>query len=587
MFSLSALRRAGDVFHAIDKTQGVIEFDLDGTVLRANQIFLDLMGYQAAEVIGKHHCVFMDPAQAEGQDYRHFWNDLRSGKAQSGSFMRLSKDGRQVWIQATYTPIKRAGRVVRIIKFATDVTDKVNWRADLESQINAIHRAMAVIEFTPQGEITDANSNFLKLMGYRLEELKGQHHRIFVREEEAKSSAYAEFWASLQRGKFQTAEYPRIAKSGRVVWIHATYNPILDGAGNVVKVIKFANDITAEVERKQEFELLSLVADETSNSIIISDPQGRVQYVNTGFTTLTGYSLEEMRGKKPGPILQGKATDSETIEAIRYHLRNKKPFYSEILNYNKAGEPYWISLAINPVFDERGQLSHFISIQANITSTKQRSLNAERRFDAIGVSNGVAEWNTDGRLVQANDYMLQHLGFNQEADLLQKNYNLQQLMGDKVFRQLLDGEQYVGNFVVPNSAGTRMQFKGTLCPITDAEGNISQIVSYGTDEHAQHEAALVTEREMGLVQDSSRKVADIIGTINSITEKTNLLALNAAIEAARAGDQGRGFAVVADEVRKLAQQSASSAAQINSLIKESNERIERLSDSLRNLRNNG
>ncbi|AQZ96433.1 PAS domain-containing protein [Halopseudomonas phragmitis] len=585
MFNLSAFRRASDTLQAIEATQGVIEFDLRGNIVRANDLFLQLMEYRLDEVRGKHHQLFVEPELAASSDYRHFWEALRAGKAQSGEFQRVSKSGRRVWIQATYTPIRRAGRVVRIIKFASDITAQVNQRADMESQMAAIDRAQAVIEFTPDGIIRYANRNFLQLMGYRLEEIRDQHHRMFVSDQEARSQAYADFWAQLRHGHFQTAEYPRLAKDGSTVWIHATYNPILDADGKVVKVIKFASDITAEIIRKQEFELLSLVANETSNSIIISDPQGRVQYVNSGFTTLTGFTLEELRGKKPGDFLQGPGTDMQTVTEIRQHLQNHSPFYSEILNYNKQRDPYWVSLAINPVFNEQRQLTHFISIQANITSSKQHAIEAEKRFSAIGVSNGVAEWSSDGRLIKANSYMLQHLAHSNEAELLACNHNLRNLISSEAFRSLLAGQQFVGEFAVPDVNGKPIQFKGTLCPITDAEGQVRQIVSYGTDEHAQHEAAKVTEHEMGLVQESSRKVADIVGSINSITEKTNLLALNAAIEAARAGEQGRGFAVVADEVRKLAQQSSASAAEIGVLIKESSERIERLGAALYNLRN--
>lgn len=586
MFSLLRNSRANDIVRAIEQTQGVIEFDLQGNILQANQVFLDLLGYGLAEVRGRHHSLFVAAAQGKSQDYRRFWEDLRAGKAQRGEFMRLAKDGKPVWIQATYTPIMRRGRVSRIIKFASDITEQVARRADIESQMKAIDRAQAVIEFSPDGTIRHANDNFLQLLGYRLDEVVGQHHRIFLTEDDARSRDYADFWQQLRQGEFQTAEYPRICKDGSTVWIHATYNPILDAEGRVIKVIKFASDITAEVARKQEFELLSLVANETSNAIIISDARGFVEYVNAGFTELTGYTLDDLAGKKPGELLQGPGTNPETIDEIRQHLTNRTPFYNEILNYTKQGNPYWISLAINPVFDDNRKLTHFISIQANITSSKLQALEAEKRFAAIGVSNGVAEWHADGRLIKANPYMVEHLGHRSEAELVARQHNLRNLITSQAYDTLMQGKQYVGEFALPDAKDKSVQFKGTLCPITDAEGKIQQIVSYGTDEQAQYEAAQVTEREMGLVQESSRKVADIIGTINHITEKTNLLALNAAIEAARAGEQGRGFAVVADEVRTLAQQSSRSAAEINDLLKESGERIDRLSASLSKLREN-
>ena len=584
MFSFFSRNASGDIVSAIEQTQGVIEFNLDGTIIRANDKFLALMGYSLDEVRGQHHRMFVDEAEANSAAYRNFWSDLRDGKSQTAEFRRLNRNREPVWIQATYTPIRQGRKVTRVIKFATDITAQVIARADIESQIAAINRAQAVIEFAPDATILKANDNFLGLMGYSLAEVQGRKHSLFVSEHEARSPAYAKFWERLRTGEYQTAEYRRLAKGGRPVWIHATYNPILDPEGRVVKVIKFASDITAEVERKREFEVISLVANETDNAIIITDADGLVHYVNKGFNKLTGYTLDEVRGKKPGPILQGPATNPDTVARIGKCIKAAQPFYDEILNYDKNGAPYWISMAINPVFGKDGQIEHFISIQANITATKEMSLEAERRFAAISVSNGIAEFDTNGQLMRANRYMLERLGFANEQQLLKQSSPLTAIVGDKKLQTLLGGEQIVAEFAMPNAQGQPNQFKGTFCPISDSEDQIRLVVVYCTDEQAKHEAAQVTDSEMSQVQESSRKVADIIGSINEITEKTNLLALNAAIEAARAGETGRGFAVVADEVRKLAQQSSTSAQQITHLIAESTDRIDRLSASLKHLR---
>lgn len=328
---------SNSVLSAIDNTFASIEFKLDGTIIKANARFLETMGYRADEVIGQHHRLFVDPDEANSRQYEEFWKNLRSGIAQTAKFERITKDGNKVWLQASYTPILRGGKVTRIIKFATDITEQVMRESDYESKVQAILRSQAVIEFDLYGKILDVNENFLTVFGYQKEELVGNHHRIFVDSEYAQSTEYKAFWERLRKGEFQSNEYRRIAKDGADVWIQATYNPVKDPKGNVLKIIKFASNITAEVKKREKFKLLSLVADETDNSVIITDANGLIDYVNPGFERLTGYSLEEVFGKKPGTLLQGHDTDKAAVKRIRQALDKKIPFYDEILNYTRTG----------------------------------------------------------------------------------------------------------------------------------------------------------------------------------------------------------------------------------------------------------
>jgi methyl-accepting chemotaxis protein len=239
---------------AISRSHAMIEFTPDGVILGANDNFLSVMGYERPEIVGKHHRIFVEPVQAGSPDYLEFWRQLRNGEARSAEFYRLGKDGREVWIEASYSPVlDAAGKVTRIVKVATDITAKKLVAADWQGQLAAIGRSQAVIEFKPDGTILEANDNFCKTLGYRPDEIVGRHHRMFVPAEMAASAEYREFWARLGRGDFQAAEYCRIGKGGRQVWIQATYNPIFDPAGRLVKVVKYATDVTG---RKQAVNVL-------------------------------------------------------------------------------------------------------------------------------------------------------------------------------------------------------------------------------------------------------------------------------------------------------------------------------------------
>jgi methyl-accepting chemotaxis protein len=236
---------------ALDRSQAVIEFKLDGTILTANENFLNTLGYRLEEIKGKHHSLFVDAATRDSAEYRQFWEALGRGEYQCAEFKRVSKDGREVWIQATYNPILgRNRKPLKVVKFATDITAQKLRNTEFEGQINAIHRSQAVIAFKLDGTILTANENFLAAVGYRLDEIEGQHHRMFVDAATRESAEYRDFWASLARGEYQAAEYKRIGKGGREIWIQASYNPIFDIDGHPVQVVKFATDITAQVQRR-------------------------------------------------------------------------------------------------------------------------------------------------------------------------------------------------------------------------------------------------------------------------------------------------------------------------------------------------
>jgi len=526
--NVTELRIAQGVLGAISAAMATIQFEMDGTIVTANENFTKLMGYRLDEIVGRTHSMFVSEADRNGAEYRDLWAKLNRGEPQTAEFRRITKSGREVWLQATYTPIlDEAGRPMKVVKFATDVTAEKLQNADYEGQIAAISKAQAVAEFQMDGTVITANDNFLQLLGYSLAEVKGKHHSMFLDEAYKRSPEYREFWAALNRGENQVGEIHRLGKGGKEVWLQASYNPILDLNGKPFKVVKFAMDITAEVGKRREIAMLSLVANETDNSVVITGADQKIEYVNPGFTKMTGYTFEEVKGKKPGDFLQGPLTDPATKRQIRDALSRQVPIYCEILNYHRNGESYWVSLAINPVKDKDGKLERFVSIQSNVTETKQKALESSTQIEAISRAQAVIEYKMDGTIVDANDNFLRLFGYSLD-ELKGRNNSL--LVDDQFQRssdftdfwaRLNRGEHQTGDYKRIGKGGREIWIRGSFNPIFDLSGKPCKVVNFAIDITAQKIAALDLERKVNLTLE--------------------------AVQAASAGDLTRELAVTGDD----------------------------------------
>lgn len=245
--------------NAISRAQAIIEFNLDGTIIHANDNFLTTLSYSLDEIKGKHHRIFCDEGYTTTSDYKAFWEKLGRGEFESGEYKRFGKNGEEVWINASYNPVLDAsGKPYKVVKFATDVTKEKLENSEFEGKIEAISKAQAVIEFSPEGKILAANDNFLNTLAYSYDDIEGKHHRMFCDSEYTSSNEYKAFWEKLGRGEFDSGRYKRFGNSGKVIWIQATYNPILDLNGKVYKVVKFATDITVQVELEEEVTKIAL-----------------------------------------------------------------------------------------------------------------------------------------------------------------------------------------------------------------------------------------------------------------------------------------------------------------------------------------
>ena len=262
---------------AIGRSQAVIEFDLDGTVREVNENFCRVMGYTRAEVVGKHHSMFAESSFAASSEYRAFWAKLSRGESDLGTFKRIAKGGREVWIQASYNPIPDAsGKPFKVVKYASDVTEATARSVDFAGQLAAIGRSQAVIEFDMDGTVREVNENFCRTMGYSRAEVVGKHHSMFADSAFAASADYRAFWAKLNRGESDLGNFKRLAKGGREVWIQASYNPIPDSNGRAFKVVKYATDVTAAMQAQQQLQVAVQQTQDTVKHAIDGDLVHRI-----------------------------------------------------------------------------------------------------------------------------------------------------------------------------------------------------------------------------------------------------------------------------------------------------------------------
>jgi methyl-accepting chemotaxis protein len=390
----SALAQA----EAISKSQAVIEFNMDGTIITANQNFLDAMGYKLDEIRGRRHGMFVAPATRDGAAYRDFWAELNRGVYQSGEFKRLGNGGKEVWIQGSYNPIPgRDGKPFKVIKFATDITARKIRGMEDEGKIAAISRSQAVIEFNLDGTIITANDIFLGVLGYRLAEIQGKHHGMFVEPETRSSAAYREFWASLNRGEFQSAEYKRIGKGGKEVWILATYNPILDEMGKPFKVVKFASDVSEQKLKTANFSG-QVDAIGKSQAVIEFSMDGKVLTANQNFLGVLGYSLGEVQGKHHSMFVAPGERDGEAYRAFWASLNRGEYQAGEFKRVAKGSKDVWIQASYNPILDLNGKPYKVVKYATDTTAqvvARMKSEHIQKMLESVAA--GAEELNASVR----------------------------------------------------------------------------------------------------------------------------------------------------------------------------------------------
>ncbi|WP_191487267.1 methyl-accepting chemotaxis protein [Pseudomonas sp. FEN] len=313
-----SLTEQANQLSAIERSMLVIEFDLNGTVLRANDNFLRATGYRQEQVVGQPHRMFCTPAYARSAEYPQLWARLKSGQFESGTFERLAADGRSVWLEASYNPIKDdKGNVLKVVKYALDVTANVQRESEANGKLQAIDRAMAMIEFNLDGSVIAANQNFLGLMGYTQAEIQGKHHKMFCKPAMSNSSEYQDFWRRLNQGEFFSGQFERVGKRGQTLWLEASYNPVYDAGGKLYKVVKFASDVTSRVEKHEQD------AKSASEAYHISVETKKVAEHGTGVIQQAASEMREIASNIEGSsaLIAKLGERSEQITAIVNTIR--------------------------------------------------------------------------------------------------------------------------------------------------------------------------------------------------------------------------------------------------------------------------
>lgn len=352
---------------AIHKSNCVVTLDLHGSIQDANDRFLAATGYSLDEIRGRHHRMFVDGAHAHSSEYATFWSDLRAGRHCSGQYKRLGKGGREIWLQATYNPIFDAGgRPVKVIKYASVVTNERLLQAEHQSQIAAIDQFQCVVSFETDGTVVDANDNFLRLMGYRYCDVRGKHHRLFVDSTMGQSEEYAAFWSDLAAGHHRTGEYKRLTSEGREVWLRATYSPIRDMNGRVFKVVKYATDITHDKLSQAEYQA-QIEAIRRSQDVAVFALDGTILEVNDRFVATMGYDRDELVGQHHSLLVGREHAASPDYETFWTTLRSGQYHSGLYKRIDKGGKEVWIQASYNPIMDLNGRPTRVIKFATDVS----------------------------------------------------------------------------------------------------------------------------------------------------------------------------------------------------------------------------